>query len=174
MAAGVVVIPKAWRSEAPSAFLFAILCPAAYYLTVYLPFTVVTGPLFELQGMRINLSLPLAIFLPAAALFQGIYRIYNVRYAIGPRGIEARHGILNLSQRVVKIRFEDIRAVEVKQSLLDRLLDIGNVELNTAASGDSEVVMSGIAAPYNLRQVVQLERDKRQAIVRRDRQEGLS
>lgn len=174
MSSGVVVIPKAWRSEVPSAILFVVLCPLAYILTTYLPWTIVTGPLFEFDGIRINLSLPLAIFLPAWALLRGIYRIYNVRYAIGARGIEARHGVLNLSQRVVRIRFEDIRAVEVKQSVLDRLLDIGKVELSTAASSDTEVVMTGIAAPFNFRQVVQLERDKRQAILRRERAEGLT
>lgn len=173
MTSGTVVIPKAWRSEAPSAILFALSCPIAYFLTISLPWTIITGPLFEFDGVRVNLSLPLAIFLPAGALLRGIYRIYNVRYSIGLRGIEARHGVLNLSQRVVRIRFEDIRAVEVKQSILDRLLDIGKVELSTAASSDTEVIMSGIAAPYNFRQVVQLERDKRQKILRRERSEGL-
>lgn len=174
MASGIVVIPKAWRSEVPSAILFGMLCPLAYVITVYLPWTIITGPLFEFNGVRINLSLPLAIFLPTGALLRGIYRIYNVRYAIGAHGIEARHGVLNLSQKVVRIRFEDIRAVEVKQSILDRLLDIGKVELSTAASSDIEVIIGGIAAPFNFRQVVQLERDRRQAILRRERAEGLS
>mgnify|MGYP006267484077 FL=1 len=173
MAGGVVTIPKSWRSEALSAIAFTLLCPVAYLLTLTFPSTIITGPLFDLFGVRINLSLPLAIFLPLGALSQGMYRIYNVKYALDPRGLEARHGVLSMSQVAVRIRYEDIRAIEVRQSVLDRLLDIGKVEISTAASSDTEIIMSGIAAPYHFRQVVQLERDKRQSVSRKDRGEEL-
>jgi len=174
MASGSVVIPRAWRSEISTAVAFILLCPVAYALTVYLPFTVITGPLIEIQGMVINLSLPLAIFIPAGVLFQGLYRIYNVRYLIDPRGLEARHGILSPNQMIVRIRFEDIRAMDVQQSVIDRLLDIGKMNISTAASSDVEIVMTGIGAPYYFRQVIQFERDKRQGLGRKERAEGFS
>lgn len=174
MASGSVVIPKSWRSEIWTAITFVLLCPVAYLLTAYLPFTVITGPLIEVSGVSLNLSLPLALFIPAGVLFQGIYRIYNVRYLIDPRGLEARHGVLSLNQVVVRIRYEDIRALDVRQSLLDRLLDIGKMNVSTAASSDVEIVMTGIAAPYYFRQVLQLERDRRQGLGRKERAEGFS
>jgi membrane protein YdbS with pleckstrin-like domain len=166
---GIVVIPKTWRSELLSAILFVLFCPVAYFITIYLPFTVVTGPLFDIGSTRITLSLPLASFLPAGALLRGVYRIYNVRYFLDSKGIEARQGVLSLRQRVIRIRFEDIRALEVGQSLVERLLDIGQLEASTAASNDSEIIMMGIASPYNFKRVIQLERDKRQSVMRRDR-----
>jgi uncharacterized membrane protein YdbT with pleckstrin-like domain len=164
-----VVIPKTWRSEMGNFGTFIVACPIAYKLTEWFPWTVVTGELFGIGERVFELSLPVLWFFPVAALLRGVYRIYNVRYTLDSRGIESRDGILNLQQRVVRIRYEDIRSIDVKQTLVDRFFDIGLLEASTAAQADAEIVMAGIAAPYELQRVVQLERDQRQLLKQREK-----
>ena len=90
-------------------------------------------------------------------------RIYDVLYTVDAKGIQARVGILSLHQRVIRVRYEDIRTVETEQTLLERFLDVGDVEIATAATGSVEIVLNGVAAPHEIRKMVQAERDRRTA-----------
>ena len=89
-------------------------------------------------------------------------KIYNVRYCVDKRGVEARTGILSNNQRITRVRYEDIRSLDTHQSLLDRFLDIGQVEVSTAASSAVEMVLAGIAVPEDVKRMLERERDKRQ------------
>lgn len=128
------------------------------------PQTVIVGPLITLLGAEIVLFLPLLWFIPAGILMAAIINIYDVRFIVDTRGIETRVGILGLNQRIVRVRYEDIRSVEVAQTLWDRVLDIGTVQVGTAATGGVEVEFSGVAAPHEIQKMIQSERDKRQRL----------
>lgn len=161
---GTVTIPRTWRSQLKVALLFLVSCPVTIYLSQLFPKTVIIGPLISLFGMEIVLYLPLLWFIPAGILLTGIINIYDVRYVVDTRGIETKVGILGLNQRIVRVRYEDIRSVEVMQTLWDRFLDIGTVQVGTAATGGVEVEFSGVAAPHEIQRMIQSERDKRQRL----------
>ena len=162
MEPGAVVIPKVWRSELGALVVFFILCIASVVVSQQFPQTVIRGELFRLGGFRVNLSLPAMWLMPASALIYMVLRIYNVRYLADSRGLEAIYGIFSLNQKIARIRYEDIRSVETEQTIVGRMLDVGDVEIGTAATAGVEVVLGGIGAPREVQEMIQAERDKRQ------------
>jgi uncharacterized membrane protein YdbT with pleckstrin-like domain len=159
---GQVVIPKTWRSEVGRSTIFLFLCGLSIILSRQFPGSVINGKLFTIGPSTFFLSLPLYGLMPLTWLGDVTYRIYNVRYAVDGRGIEGRVGILSLKQSITRLRFEDIRSIEVDQSLLDRILNVGDLQIGTAATSGVEMVLSGIAAPYEVQDMMQKERDGRQ------------
>ena len=69
----------------------------------------------------------------------------GTRLTITDRRIILRKGIL--SKRINEVRHVDIRNVRVSQGLLQRLLDVGKLELSTAAQAGIELAVSGIPHP---------------------------
>ena len=164
------VIPKVWRSELKllSAFVFFSIVSvvvANKFSRYILLFP--DAPLFNIGGVEVRATLPLVWFVPFISLCIAAFRIYDVRYSMDASGIEAREGILSLRQSITRVRYEDIRSVQTEHSLLDRLLDTGQVEISTAASGTTEVTLKGIAAPDEVRKIIELERDARQKAARK-------
>lgn len=163
-AGGKVVLHKVWRSEVERLIIFACLCIAAVVLSHFLPGTLIRGEIITIGSTKIWFTLPLFALMPLTALGDLLARIYDVRYTLSAEGIESREGIVSLSQRVTRIRFEDIRLIEVDQTLLQRFLGVGNVIIGTAATDTVEVRMRGIEAPAEIQRMVQAERDKRQQL----------
>lgn len=168
MSESVKVIPKVWRSELPLLLLFFALSPIAVFLSNRFPMSVVHGELFRIFGTQVNLNLPLFGLIPLAMVMLAAYRIYNVRYALDSRFIECRQGILSFTQSITRVRYEDVRSLESDQSLIGRLLDVGAVQIGTAASGQIEIVLQGIAAPTEVQERIQRERDARQRLMKKD------
>ena len=162
-----VVIPKVWRSEAKSVTVFCVLSAVSILLSHQFPGSIITDPrgVVTVAGFTLKLSLPMYWFMPLLALGNAMIRIYNVRYSVDGRGIEARIGVLSLSQTVVKLRYEDIRSMEKDQSLVERMLDVGSVQIGTAGTSDVEMVLRGVAAPNEVMEMLHRERDARQKIV---------
>ncbi|MCB0318291.1 MAG: PH domain-containing protein [Bdellovibrionales bacterium] len=159
-----VKISKTWRSEIQRFMVFFILCIASVVASSYLPGSIIRGELFSIGSQTVFLSLPLFWLLPLGSLLDLLLRIYDVLYTVDASGIQARIGILSLRQRVIRVRFEDIRTVETEQTLLERFLDVGNVEIATAATDSVEITLEGVAAPHEIRLMIQAERDRRVAV----------
>lgn len=157
-----IIIRKAWRSELPSLVLFGLSAVAAPVLSAWFPSSIIRGELLTIGTTRLLLDLPLYWLLPVAALLRAIFRVYNVAYVICPEFIESREGILSLRQSITRIRYEDIKSIETDQSVLDRILDVGLVEMATAATGEVEVAMKGVERPKAIQDLVQEERDRKQ------------
>ena len=91
----------------------------------------------------------------------GILRIYNVRYIIDSRGLEAQVGILSPKRYYQRrIFFSDIRSAESEQTVVERFLNVGAVEIGTAGTSGVEIVFQGVSAPQELRGMIQRERDR--------------
>lgn len=162
MSKGELIVPRTWRSEIKALLASIALGLVSAYLSPRLSFAVIDGRLFTIGGTVWYLRLPLLAFLPAMSILGAVYRIYNVRYSIDPKGIESRVGILSLNQTTTRVRFEDVRGVEIDQTLLERFLDIGSVQISTAATYTVEVIMDGVAAPKEIQDMINGERDRRQ------------
>jgi uncharacterized membrane protein YdbT with pleckstrin-like domain len=161
MTGGSIRIPKVWRSEAGALIVFVVLCLGSVVLSKRFPSLVVTGELVSIGGKTLWLTLPILWCLPVGWLSMIVFRIYNVRYIADTRGIEACEGVLSLSQRITRVRYEDVRSIESDQTLLERLLDVGTVEIGTAAVSGVELAMKGIAAPKAVQEFIQNERERR-------------
>ncbi len=159
-----IVIHKVWRSEVVRIGIFFALCIAAIVLSSFFPRSIIRGELLTLGDTRMDLDLPLFALMPVVAMMDLIARVYDVRYVLDGEGLEAREGIISLSQSITRIRYEDVRLVEFDQSLMERFLDIGELQVGTAASSDIEVIMRGIACPREVQKLIQNERDRRRLI----------
>ena len=161
---GRITIPKVWRSEFAGIIVFLVLCIASVVLSMHFPASVMTGKLLTIGSTTFYLSLPLYWLVPFGWLSILIVRMYDVSYVADARGIEAYEGILSLRQKVMKVRYEDIRSIEFDQSLFERLLDVGEVDIGTAGLSSVEMVLCGVASPKAIQDFVQNERDRRQHI----------
>jgi uncharacterized membrane protein YdbT with pleckstrin-like domain len=157
-----VVIPKTWRSESTLICVFVVLAVTSIYLSYELPGSILSGKLVAFGTFSIDLHLPLFWLFPLFTLLLAIFRIYNVRYLVDDKGIETRVGVLWTQQHIVRVRYEDVLSIETHQTLLERFLSIGVVEVATAATGGVEIVMEGIGAPFEIQEMIQAERDARQ------------
>lgn len=96
-------------------------------------------------------------------LAPGIYRHYAWGYLIADRSIECHHGIL--SREVSAIRLRDLRNVNVRQSLLQRILNVGDVEFSSAGGSGIEVAFRGVVDPLGLKRKVQIVQEEHDTLL---------
>ncbi len=127
----------------------------------WVPALVVPGSLFSLGDTTYYLHLPILVLLPGAMLGKILINIYDAKYIIDERGVEAQIGLVSLNLRQPRLRWEDIRGVEPNQTIWERLLGIGSVLVGSAMTQDVEIVMSGVANPRAVQLLIGGERDRR-------------
>ena len=159
-----VVVSKTWRSEWILLVLFVASSLLSPILSHKFSWSLITGELFSYGDRTVILTLPLFWLVPFVVLSLILFRIYDVRFSVDSKGIESRVGILGFNQRIVRVRYEDVRSVEIDQTLLERFLDIGNLAIGTAATSGIEIYFEGVAAPAEVQQMIQSERDRRQVL----------
>lgn len=95
----------------------------------------------------------LALLCVSALAVPILYRRYVWRYSVDRENIESRYGII--ARQVHSIRIQDLRNVNVKQNILQRLIGIGDVEFSSAGGEGIEVVFNAITSPMQLKERVQ-------------------
>lgn len=73
-------------------------------------------------------------------------------YRVTGFGVEARLGII--AHQTVGLRFQDIRSMGIKQSLLDRLLNVGLLEFTSAGTDGDPVRFNRVANPGKVLRIV--------------------
>ena len=150
-----------WRSQLFNLLGFLVLCVLAVLVSKWVPLLIVKGKLFSLFGTQYYLHLPLLSLLPGVMLGKTLINIYDAKYIIDERGVEAQIGLVSLSLRQPRLRWEDIRGVEPNQTIWERLLGIGSVLVGSAMTQDVEIVMTGVANPRAVQLLIGGERDRR-------------
>jgi hypothetical protein len=137
-----------WRSQFKNIFLFLITSIITVFGSDWDPeLTIIRGPLFSIGGATYYLHLPWLVFLPGFILGKALINIYDADYVIDGRGIEAKIGIVSLTLRQPRLRFEDIRGVEPNQTIWGRIFGIGDLDIGSAMKEDVEITMKGIGNP---------------------------
>ncbi|NBW39556.1 PH domain-containing protein [bacterium] len=93
--------------------------------------------------------------IPIAFCVEAVRRYHDDLYIFERERIVHKGGRLSLQLTVPSIRYIDIRAVSVNQSIYGRIFGYGSIELNTAAEDISELVLSGVRAPLQLANVIE-------------------
>lgn len=75
-------------------------------------------------------------------------RICRTSYTITNRRIIITSGWLSREQHEIWIR--DIRGATMSQGVFQRLLGLGDVAIGTAATGGTEIMMTGVAGPQKI------------------------
>lgn len=83
-----------------------------------------------------------------------IYSYFAIKMCFDEDGVILKKGII--AQTHVQIRFGDIKTVGMHQSILDRLLGIGTLHLDSAGTnGDVDIELKNMIAPVYMRRRIQ-------------------
>lgn len=104
-----------------------------------------------------------AMMIGGAVLFLGAagratYHYFANRYTITPERVESRHGIIANNKAIVSII--DIRTIDIKQSVTDRLLNVGALELSTAGTAEIYCILKWIHDPERYHQLIYSRRNQ--------------
>lgn len=106
-----------------------------------------------------DISFSLLWFIPLAILANTAIAIYDLSYSMDGEGITSVKGVLSLFRHKSSVRYEDIRSLEVTQSIMGRILGYGDVEIGTAASAGIEITLEGVINPLSLIKRIEGARD---------------
>ena len=91
----------------------------------------------------------LSIFISAYIYFS---RISAGRYAVTSRRVIERHGIL--ANQTKEIRIKNIAATYLRQSVLQRILGVGNLEIASASEDAQDVNFIKIRGPVCVKEII--------------------
>lgn len=105
-------------------------------------------------GDEVNDSAVIIVLLAGAAItaLAGFLRRVSTRYTITNRRLHIKHGIV--SREVQETRLTRVQDVNYSQSVLQRLLRIGDVDFDTASNDPTDFVFAGVADPADVVQTV--------------------
>ncbi len=78
----------------------------------------------------------------------GFFRRVATTYTITSRRLNIRRGML--SREIQETRLERVQNVNYHQTVYQRLMQIGDVDFDTAASGDYDFIFVGVADPSSV------------------------
>ena len=81
----------------------------------------------------------------ALVLVVGFVKRISTTYTISNQRLNIRRGIV--ARKVQETRLERVQNVNTNQSILERVLQVGTVDFDTAGSGDSDFAFRGVAQP---------------------------
>ena len=83
-----------------------------------------------------------------------IYSYYAIKLCFDDDGVVLKKGII--AQNQVQIRFNDIKTIGVQQSILERLLGIGTLHLDSAGTnGTVDIIFNNLVNPIHMRHWIQ-------------------
>jgi uncharacterized membrane protein YdbT with pleckstrin-like domain len=135
----------AWRYQWSAVAGFLAMSVVVVWSAVYGPAHIGVGIADIVLSVAVALSLYFVLLM--------IYRRFAWRYLIDDQNIESYHGVL--ARRVHSIRIQDLRNVNVNQTVMQRLFSVGDVEFSSAAAGDAEVIFFGVPDPLQVKELAQ-------------------
>ncbi|MBS1870464.1 MAG: PH domain-containing protein [Actinobacteria bacterium] len=140
-----------WRSTLSFYLRWALLA-------VVPPIVAVLAGVSVADGVGIYLALVILIVLTGWLL-----RLAT-RYTITNQRLTIRRGVL--AKHVQETRIERVQNVNTDQSFLDRMLNVGKVDFDTAGTDDSDFTFHGVADPARVVRAVDDAHRQREAAVR--------
>lgn len=140
------VLHPSWRSHYRAVLAAAVL---GYMTFIFSP---------DLE-ISFEISMSFLWFIPLIILANAAIKIYDLSYYMDSDGVTSVKGVLSLFRHKSSIRYEDIRSLEVTQTIMGRILGFGTVEIGTAASAGIEITLEGVSEPLNLLKQIENCRD---------------
>ena len=109
--------------------------------------------------------------IPTIFFLEAIRRYHDDLYAFTANNLTHYDGRLSLNYNVPNLRYVDIRAVVVYQDIFGRILDYGDVELDTSAQEKSEMYISGVRSPQELAELIEALRQASKKSIPKDHPE---
>ena len=127
-----IVLRPAWRSQWFTILLLIISISG--YLLIYNPW------------LQLFLSFSICYF-----ILKILARRYGRSYMIGPKGVEVNIGLFY--RNMTRIEYRHIRGVNLRQTLFNRLMSIGQILVSTSGM-DTELIISDIKRPVYFTDII--------------------
>src|SRR6478736_3869186 len=85
------------------------------------------------------------VALTGLMVLAGVIRRAATDYVVSTQRLYIRQGIL--SKRIQQTRITRVQNVNTNQTLMDRIMRVGNIDFDTAGTDDSEFRFVGISSP---------------------------
>lgn len=72
--------------------------------------------------------------------------------------VRIRKGIFNI--RVVRAHYEDITDIGIDQNILQRIMNYGEIGINTSGTEAVELVMRGVMRPFKIEHVIRTQMER--------------
>jgi uncharacterized membrane protein YdbT with pleckstrin-like domain len=105
----------------------------------------VAGVITDLVGGGAGTVFLVVLAIVALTVLAGFVKRVATTYTITTRRLNIRRGVL--SREIQETRLERVQNVNYSQSVYQRLMQIGDVDFDTAASDDYNFIFSGVADP---------------------------
>jgi len=103
------------------------------------------GAITRLATSNWGYAIAIAAAILALTIIVGYVRRISTHYEITDRRLHIKRGILSRIEQQTTI--DRVQNVETRQSLLERVLRIGTVDFDTAATDESQFSFVGVASP---------------------------
>jgi uncharacterized membrane protein YdbT with pleckstrin-like domain len=107
----------------------------------------------------VGLGVGFALFVFAIVLVAGFLRRFATVYTITTQRLRIKRGII--ARHVQQTDIDRVQNVNTKQSVFERMLQVGTVDFDTAGTGDSDFKFEGVEDPEEV--VVAVDRAHKQA-----------
>jgi uncharacterized membrane protein YdbT with pleckstrin-like domain len=108
----------------------------------------IIGVLFKLFGSSSATVFLIVLVIIGLTVLIGFVKRVATTYTITDRRLNIRRGII--SREVQETRLERVQNVNYKQSVYQRVMQIGDVDFDTAAGDDYNFVFAGVADPKDV------------------------
>jgi len=108
----------------------------------------IAGVIFKLFGADSGTVFLVVLVIVAVTVLAGFVKRVATTYTITDRRLNIRRGIV--SREVQETRLERVQNVNYKQSVYQRVMQIGDVDFDTAAGDDYNFVFAGVADPQDV------------------------
>ncbi len=105
----------------------------------------IIGVIAKLVGASSTTVFLIVLVIIALTVLVGFIRRVATTYTITDRRLNIKRGIV--SREIQETRLERVQNVNYRQSVYQRLMQIGDVDFDTAASDDYNFVFAGVANP---------------------------
>jgi len=105
----------------------------------------IAGVLAKLFGAGSGTVFLIVLVIVAVTVLAGFIKRVATTYTITDRRLNIKRGIV--SREIQETRLERVQNVNYRQSVYQRLMQIGDVDFDTAASDDYNFVFAGVANP---------------------------
>lgn len=114
-----------------------------YYLKGLLAAIVVGAIGWVADGAGLGIGFALLVI--AIVLVAGFIRRFATVYTITNERLRIKHGII--ARHVQQTDIERVQNVNTRQSVFERVLQVGTVDFDTAGTGDSDFEFAGVENP---------------------------
>ena len=129
-----------------------------YYIQGFITALIIAAIGYLLDGIGLGVGFILLVM--AIVLVAGFIRRFATVYTITTERLRIKHGII--ARHVQQTDIERVQNVNVNQSVIERLLQVGTVDFDTAGTDDSDFKFAGVEDPEEV--VAAVDRAKKRPV----------